>query len=142
MRKTVVATLTALTLALPVTDAVAAATKSAVKPKVVVTTRRFAGTEVETDRWGPLQVAITVRKTTTTVGKEVTVRRRIVAVNVPVYPDHTDRSVFINEEALPDLRQEALEAQSANVQLVSGATDTSYAFAQSLQAAILRAKKA
>ena len=138
MRKTVVVLLSVLTLALPVADAVAAVT---VKPKVVVTTRRFVGTAVEADRWGPLQVAITVRKTTTTVGKKVTVRRRIVAVSVPVYPNHTDRSIFINGQALPYLKQETLTAQSTNIQLVSGATDTSYAFAQSLQAAILAAKK-
>ena len=139
MRKTVVVLLGVLTLALPVANAAAAVT---VKPKVVVTTRRFVGPAVEAGRWGPLQVAITVRKTKTTVGKKVTVRRRIVAVSVPVSPDHTDRSVFINEQALPYLKQETLTAQSTNIQLVSGATDSSYAFAQSLQAAILAAKKA
>jgi uncharacterized protein with FMN-binding domain len=142
MRKTAVAVLSALSLALPVTNAVAAATASSAKPKVVVTTRRFVGSAAEADRWGPLQVAITVRKTTTTVGEKVTVRRRIVAISVPTYPDHTDRSVFINEQALPYLKQEALRAQSANIQLVSGATDASYAFQQSLQAAILAARKA
>src|SRR5262249_51425149 len=138
MRKTVVVLLSVLALAVPVADAVAAAT---VKPKVVVTTRRFVGAAAEADRWGPLQVAITVRKTTTRVGKHVTVRRRIVAVGVPLSPNHTDRSVFINEQALPYLRQETLQAQSANIQLVSGATDSSYAFQQSLQAAILAARK-
>jgi uncharacterized protein with FMN-binding domain len=61
---------------------------------------------------------------------------------MPVYPNHTDRSIFINQQALPHLKQEVLQAQSANVQLISGATDTSYAFVQSLQAAILQAKKA
>jgi uncharacterized protein with FMN-binding domain len=40
------------------------------------------------------------------------------------------------------LKSEALRAQSANVNLISGATDTSYGFAQSLQAAILKAKRA
>ena len=64
----------------------------------------------------------------------------IVAVSVPVYPNHTDRSIFINQQALPYLKQEVLQAQSANVQLISGATDTSMAFVQSLQAAILQAK--
>jgi uncharacterized protein with FMN-binding domain len=62
------------------------------------------------------------------------------AVNVPVYPNHTDRSVFINQQALPMLVREALQAQSTRINLVSGATDTSYGFAQSLQAAILAAK--
>ena len=139
MRKTVVVLLSVLTLALPVADAVAAVTA---KPKVVVTTRRFVGTAAEAGRWGPLQVSITVRKTKTTVGRKVTVRRRIVAVSVPLSPNHTDRSIFINEQALPYLKQEALTAQSTNIQLVSGATDSSYAFQQSLQAAILAAKKA
>jgi uncharacterized protein with FMN-binding domain len=141
-RTSVAAALSALTLAVPTTNAVAAATASTAKPKVVVTTHRFVGSQAEADRWGPLQVAITVRKTTTTVGKKVTVRRRIVAVGVPVYPNHTDRSIFINQQALPYLRQEALQAQSADVQLISGATDTSYAFVQSLQAAILQARRA
>ena len=68
--------------------------------------------------------------------------RKITSVAVPVYPNHTDRSVFINQNALPTLRAEALRAQSANIDLVSGATDTSDAFVQSLQAAILKAKRA
>jgi uncharacterized protein with FMN-binding domain len=141
-RTSVAAALSALTLAVPTTNAIAATTASTAKSKVVVTTRRFLGSSVEADRWGPLQVAITVRKTTTTVGKKVTVKRRIVAVSVPVYPNHTDRSIFINQQALPYLKQEVLKAQSADVQLISGATDTSYAFVQSLQAAIAQARRA
>jgi uncharacterized protein with FMN-binding domain len=94
------------------------------------------------DRWGSLQVTIVVRKTTTITGTKKKVTRRITAVSVPTYPDHTDRSVFINQNALPTLKAEALRAQSANINLVSGATDTSYGFAQSLQAAILKAKRA
>jgi uncharacterized protein with FMN-binding domain len=42
----------------------------------------------------------------------------------------------INSVALPQLRQEALKAQSANIDTVSGATVTSEAYAQSLQAAL------
>lgn len=38
--------------------------------------------------------------------------------------------------AIPTLRAEALQAQSANIDTVSGATATSEAYAQSLQAAI------
>jgi uncharacterized protein with FMN-binding domain len=68
------------------------------------------------------------------------VKRKIVAVRVPTYPNHTDRSVFINEHALPTLIQETIAAQSTGIDLVSGATDTSYAFQQSLQSAILEAK--
>jgi uncharacterized protein with FMN-binding domain len=93
--------------------------------KKIVIGKRFSGSVASVDRWGNLQVTIVVRKTTTiTRTKKVT--RRITAVSVPTYPDHTDRSVFINQNALPILKAEALRAQSANINLVSGATDTGY----------------
>jgi uncharacterized protein with FMN-binding domain len=61
---------------------------------------------------------------------------------VPVYPDHTGRSIFINQQALPILEQEVLQAQfNPNVEMVSGATYTSNGFAESLQAALLEAKR-
>ena len=56
------------------------------------------------------------------------------------YSYHTDRSQYIMSQALPLLRQEFLQAQSANVQLISGATDTSQAFQQSLQSALAKLK--
>ena len=139
MRKSILILLTVLVLALPIVDATAA-TKA--KAKTVVVTKRFSGSVASVDRWGNLQVTIVVRKTTTTTGTKKKVTRRITSVSVPTYPNHTDRSVFINQNALPILKSEALKAQSANINLVSGATDTSYGFAQSLQAAILKAKRA
>ena len=49
-------------------------------------------------------------------------------------PDgHSQR---INSYAVPQLRQEVLGAQSAHVDTVSGATATSEAYTQSLQAAL------
>jgi uncharacterized protein with FMN-binding domain len=144
MRKSVTVVLSVLALALPSVDAWAAAQQSVVKTvqkkKVSVATKSFKGSAAQVDRWGELQLTIVVKKTTTTVGKKKTVARKITAVNVPVYPNHTDRSVFINQQALPMLVQEALQAQSTRINLVSGATDTSYGFAQSLQSAILLAK--
>ena len=131
--------LTVVVLALPIVDATAA-TRATMK-KIVVS-KRFSGSVASVDRWGNLQVTIVVRKTTTITGTKKKVTRRMTAVSVPTYPNHTDRSVFINENALPILKAEALRAQSTNINLVSGATDTSYGFAQSLQAAILKAKKA
>ena len=139
MRKFITISLTVLVLALPVANAWAT-TKVATKKKVV--TQKFKGSVMSVDRWGTLQVTIVVRKTTITTGTRKKVTRRITSISVPVYPDHTDRSVFINQNALPTLRAEALRAQSANIDLVSGATDTSDAFVQSLQAAILKAKRA
>ena len=58
---------------------------------------------------GQLQVTIVVRKTTTITGTKKKVTRRMTAVSVPTYPDHTDRSVFINQNALPILRQKRCE---------------------------------
>jgi uncharacterized protein with FMN-binding domain len=117
----------------------------AVTPKkhVVTTTKTIQGPQATADRWGTVQVTLTVKKTTTTVGAKKTVKRTITKVAVPVYPNHTDRSVFINQQAIPMLVQEELQAQFniSQLQVIGGATDTSYAFGRSLQSAILAAKK-
>jgi uncharacterized protein with FMN-binding domain len=61
---------------------------------------------------------------------------------VPVYPNHTDRSVFINQQALPLLVQETLTAQfTGGVSMISGASNTSDAFITSLQGAIAAAQQ-
>ena len=137
MRRTITTLLTVGVLALPVAQAGAA-----LKTTKKVVTRKFAGVAYQADRWGSLQVTITVRKTTTVTAGKRKVTRKITAVSVPTYPNHTDRSVYISSQALPILKSEALRAQSANINLVSGATNTSEAFAQSLQSAILKAKHA
>jgi uncharacterized protein with FMN-binding domain len=46
------------------------------------------------------------------------------------------RSQLIDQQAIPILEQEAMQAQSANIQGVSGASYTSAGFQQSLQAAL------
>lgn len=56
------------------------------------------------------------------------------------YPNDRSNSRYINSQAMPLLTQEALQAQSANVSGVSGATFTSQAFQQSLAAALALAK--
>ncbi len=141
MRRTITTALTVLALALPTAQLATAATKPP-KKKVIITTQKFTGPAAQADRWGNLIVSIAVRKTTTISGTKKTVSRRMTAIYIPTYPDHTDRSVYINQTALPILKNEALQAQSANIDVVSGATYTSDAFAQSLQAAILMAKSA
>lgn len=55
------------------------------------------------------------------------------------HPSDNPNSVDINNQAMPYLKQEALQAQSANVDIVSGATDTSQAFIQSLSSALNQA---
>ena len=55
--------------------------------------------------------------------------------------DSHQRSQEISQQAEPILRQEALQAQSAQIDLVSGATFTSESYAQSLQAALDQANR-
>lgn len=56
-----------------------------------------------------------------------------VAISAPM---DNPKSAAINSQAIPLLRQETLQAQSGQVNVVSGATLTSEAYAQSLQAAL------
>ena len=53
----------------------------------------------------------------------------------------TDRaeSAYISQVAGPMLRSEALQAQSANIDVISGATYTSQSYAQSLESALQQA---
>lgn len=58
------------------------------------------------------------------------------------YPHHTGTSMAINRQALPILANEVLQIQSANVDMVTGATLTSEAFIRSLGDAFKQASKA
>ena len=55
------------------------------------------------------------------------------------YPNSHSTSVMINQQAMPYLIQEAIQAQSSRVQIISGATFTSEGFQQSLQSALAKA---
>jgi uncharacterized protein with FMN-binding domain len=79
---------------------------------------------VASTRWGDVQVTITV-----TDG-------RITAVDVPEYPTANGKDQQINAYALPVLEQETLSAQSADIDMVSGATVTSHGYVESLQSAL------
>lgn len=83
----------------------------------------FDGTTVMT-RYGPVQVRVT------TNGSSIT------GVSVVQYPNGDGRSQQISSYALPQLIQETLQAQSAHVDMVSGATYTSTGYEQSMQAAL------
>jgi uncharacterized protein with FMN-binding domain len=80
--------------------------------------------EVADTRWGPVQVRITV-----TDG-------RITAAETTQVPSDNPRDQEINSYAVPVLNQEAVQAQSARIDAVSGATVTSDGYIQSLQSAI------
>ena len=64
---------------------------------------------------------------------------RITAVDVVRYPAQDRRDQEINGYALPLLTQEAIAAQSADIDVVSGATFTSDGYTRSLQSALDKA---
>jgi len=64
---------------------------------------------------------------------------RITGVSVPVIRVAEQFSQELADRAIPVLRHEVLAAQSAHIQAVSGATYTSEAYAQSVQAALDKA---
>jgi len=90
-------------------------------------TKIFTGPSTGT-QWGRVQVAITVAN-----GK-------ITAVSVPVYPSGNGRDDQINSYALPILIKETINAQSAGIDMVSGATVSSQGYLTSLQGALDQAK--
>lgn len=86
-------------------------------------TRTYTGTAAST-RYGPVQVTITV-----TDGK-------VTDVAVPQSPSSSPRDVQIADRALPVLVRETISAQSAKIDMVSGATYTSDGYVTSLQSAL------
>ncbi len=142
-RKTLTTLATAWMLAFPPLSAwgaVQSPNTAKPKKKVVITTT-VSGPSVQCKRWGPLIVRIKVQKTTITTASSKRVAIKILAIDFPVYPVATFRSKYINDQALPLLVEETLEIQSANVEVISGATDVTNSYKESLQAAILQAKK-
>ena len=56
------------------------------------------------------------------------------------YPKDRSHSVQLSTMAMPILKQEAIQAQTSNVNTVSGASETSKAFRETLQSALDQAK--
>jgi uncharacterized protein with FMN-binding domain len=93
-------------------------------PAAASTTRSATGPSVNYD-YGVLSVKVTVS------GK------KIVNVGIASLDDGGNpRSQGIDQQAIPVLEQEAMQAQSASIQGVSGASYTSQGFQQSLQSAL------
>ncbi|MFI8848934.1 FMN-binding protein [Streptomyces sp. 891-h] len=82
---------------------------------------------VITTRYGPVQVEATLKS------------GRLTAVKVLRAPSENGRDRDIARDAVPRLTQEALEAQSARIDAVSGATYTSDGYVRSLQSALDKA---
>ncbi len=100
---------------------------SAARPKGAYKDGTFTGSSVNAF-WGQVQVKVVVQN-----GK-------ITDVQFLQYPSDRRTSVRINTTVMPWLKSEAIQAQNANVDIISGATLTSEAFMQSLQAALSTAK--
>lgn len=81
------------------------------------------------NKYGSVQVAAVVSSS----GK-------LCDVKVLSSPDGDRKSVSINQRALPTLRTEALAANSASIQAVTGATLTSNGYKSSLQSALDQAR--
>jgi uncharacterized protein with FMN-binding domain len=84
--------------------------------------------DVASTQWGPVQVQLSLQ------GGKIT------DVNVVQYPNGNHRDVEINDYALPILIDETKQAQSAQIDMVSGATVTSDGYIRSLQSALDQAK--
>ncbi|MFF2626523.1 FMN-binding protein [Kitasatospora griseola] len=91
-------------------------------------TRTVTGNAVNT-RYGPVQVRVTLDGST------------ISKIDVIQYPNRDRRDQEINSYAVPELNQEAMAAQNAHIDVVSGATYTSDGYTRSLQSALDRAAK-
>lgn len=65
---------------------------------------------------------------------------KITDINFLQFPNKPGHTAEVSNEALPILKQEALQKQSAPVDIVSGATQTADAFNQSLASAIAKAQ--
>lgn len=83
----------------------------------------YTGDAVQT-RYGPVQVKITVEGGTLT------------DVTAVKYPNGSRHDQQVNSRAIPILNDEALSAQNAKIDAVSGATITSNAYIESLQSAL------
>jgi uncharacterized protein with FMN-binding domain len=100
--------------------------KAAASPKATATTRTVTGNTYDT-RYGPVQVQVTLKGSTIT---------NVAALQLP---QSNGRDVEIDNYAVPQLRQEAISANSAHIESVSGATYTSDGYIQSLQSALDKA---
>jgi uncharacterized protein with FMN-binding domain len=85
--------------------------------------RTVTGAVIQT-KYGPIQVRVTVAG------------QRLTEVEAIQLPSGDRRDIQINDYAVPQLRTEALAAQSAHINVISGATYTSDGYAQSLQSAL------
>jgi uncharacterized protein with FMN-binding domain len=112
-------------------DAAAAQSSSLRRPTATKTSGAYRDgtyTGVSADaNWGNVEVQAIIQN------------GQIADVQFLDFPDHRSRSRSINAQAMPLLTQEAIQSQQADVDFVTGATDTSAAFVESLTSALRQA---
>lgn len=69
----------------------------------------------------------------------VVINGQLADVKALKFPDHSGESRSINRQALPMLQQQVVQAQTARVRIISGATLTSRAYIASLNDALILA---
>lgn len=84
----------------------------------------YTGDTYDASHWGNVQVQAVIQN------------GQLSDIKILDYPASTRLSIRISRVALPYLMDEAIKAQSATVDIISGATLTSEAFMQSLQSAL------
>jgi uncharacterized protein with FMN-binding domain len=108
----------------PVRTAPAAPTGAPMTTTAAAPTSTTVNGAAEDTPYGPVQVQITLSG------------GRITQADAIVYPQGTGRDQQINSRAIPQLNSETLQAQSAQINSVSGASYTSDAYIRSLQSAL------
>lgn len=83
--------------------------------------------DAETSQFSTIQVQVTVTA------------NKITAINLVQDSDNEEHSAQVDAYAIPILKSEALSAQSANIDSVSGATFTTQSYTASLQSALDKA---
>jgi uncharacterized protein with FMN-binding domain len=116
-----------VTSATPTSSAAATASSAS-----STTTKTVTGSTVNVSEGGRSFGVVQVRLTLT--------NGKITAATAIQVPENDSHSAEISQFSIPTLSQEVLSSQSASIDAVSGATYTSEAYAQSVQAALDAAK--
>ncbi len=122
---TAAAPTTASAVATPTTSAAAAPVPTTTSTVIAASASRSATGPVVNYYYGQLSVKVTASGT------------KITGITIATLSDGGNPySAYVDHASLPMLQREAMSAQSANIQGVSGASYTSAGFAQSLQGAL------
>ena len=79
--------------------------------------------------WGDLKIKVSIH------GGQIT------GVQILQYPDHRSRSLDLSLMAGPTLESEVIKSQQVQVDIVSSATDTSYAFQDAIANVLVKAAR-